>query len=95
MYVSLSLNQVPVVWEKKAYPSMKPLSSWYEDLIQRVNFIRHGVSEKPKLYWISAFFFPQGFLTSVLQIFARKTKLPVDSLTFAFGFKQHTEKDLG
>ena len=74
---------------------MKPLSSWYEDLIQRVNFIRHGVSEKPKLYWISAFFFPQGFLTSVLQIFARKTKLPVDSLTFAFGFKQHTEKDLG
>lgn len=46
------------------------------------------------MYWISAFFFPQGFLTSVLQIFARKTKLPVDSLTFSFTFKQTTEKEL-
>jgi len=89
---SLTLNQVPKEWEKRAYPSMKPLASWFEDLLERVKFIKQGVLEKPKLYWISAFFFPQGFLTSVLQIYARKTKLPVDSLAFSFIFKQQTEK---
>ena len=89
---SLTLNQVPKEWEKRAYPSMKPLASWFQDLLERVKFIRQGVLEKPKLYWISAFFFPQGFLTSVLQIYARKTKLPVDSLAFSFIFKQQTEK---
>ena len=93
MQLSLSLNQVPREWEKRAYPSLKPLSSWFEDLLQRVQFIRQAVLEKPRLYWISAFFFPQGFLTSVLQIFARKTKLPVDSLGFSFVFKQQTEKE--
>lgn len=93
IYISLTINQVPKEWEKRAYPSMKPLSSWYEDLIERVKFIRQGVLEKPRLYWISAFFFPQGFLTSVLQIYARKTKLPVDSLGYSFIFKQSTEKE--
>lgn len=46
------------------------------------------------MYWISAFFFPQGFLTSILQIYARKMKIPVDTLNFQFNFKQHLEKDL-
>ena len=29
IFVSLNLNQVPKEWEKRAYPSMKPLSSWF------------------------------------------------------------------
>ena len=91
---SLTLNQVPKSWEKKAYPSLKPLSSWFADLVQRVEFFKSAVVEKPRVYWISAFFFPQGFLTSVLQIHARKSKLPVDTLNFQFNFKQHAEKDL-
>lgn len=90
IFISLNLNQVPKEWEKRAYPSTKHLSSWFEDFLERVKFIRNGVLEKPKMYWISAFFFPQGFLTSVLQIFARKTKLPVDSLSFSFMFRQYT-----
>jgi len=31
--ISLNINQVPKEWEKLAYPSMKPLSSWFEDLL--------------------------------------------------------------
>jgi dynein heavy chain len=46
------------------------------------------------MYWISAFFFPQGFLTSVLQIHARKVKVPVDTLGFQFVFRQGYAKDL-
>ncbi len=45
------------------------------------------------MYWISAFFFPQGFLTSVLQIHARKLKVPIDSLSFAYTIKQSLFKD--
>jgi dynein heavy chain len=45
------------------------------------------------MYWISAFFFPQGFLTSLLQIHARKVKVPVDTLSFQFIFKQSLAKE--
>lgn len=73
---------------------MKPFASWFEDLIQRVQFFRDALIEKPKMYWISAFFFPQGFLTSVLQIYARKMKLPVDTLNFMFVFRHSASKDV-
>lgn len=69
MYSSLLNNQVPSIWANRAYPSLKPLASFYEDMIKRVNFFRDWFNLEfgyPKGYWISAFFFPQGFLTSVL-----------------------------
>nr|XP_039247972.1 dynein heavy chain 6, axonemal-like [Styela clava] len=39
---------------------------------------------QPKSFWLSAFFFPQGFLTGVLQNYARKYLISVDSLAFQF-----------
>ncbi|XP_063298016.1 dynein axonemal heavy chain 14 [Pelobates fuscus] len=44
--------------------------------------ITAALREQPNSYWLSAFFFPQGFLTAVLQNFARMKGLSVDSLTF-------------
>ncbi|XP_063775070.1 dynein axonemal heavy chain 14 isoform X3 [Pseudophryne corroboree] len=38
---------------------------------------------EPHSYWLPAFFFPQGFLTAVLQNYARMRYLSVDSLTFS------------
>ncbi|XP_066451266.1 dynein axonemal heavy chain 14 isoform X2 [Eleutherodactylus coqui] len=38
--------------------------------------------EEPDSFWLPAFFFPQGFLTAVLQNYARRTGVSVDSLTF-------------
>lgn len=29
IFISLTLNQVPREWQKKAYPSMKPLAAWF------------------------------------------------------------------
>lgn len=40
MYYSMQNVEVPQNWVKVAYPSMKPLTSWYEDLIKRVEFMR-------------------------------------------------------
>lgn len=62
---SLSLNKVPSVWA--LYPSLKPLSFWFQDLKERSTFIHRWLtSGSPRSYKLSAFFFPQGFLTSVL-----------------------------
>ena len=38
----------------------------------------------PRSYWLPSFFFPQGFLTAVLQMHARKLGVSVDSLAFEF-----------
>jgi len=92
MYQSLLNNQVPLLWQKVSYPSLKSLSSWFDDLIKRVEFFNNWLNKgKPKGFWLSAFFFPQGFLTSVLQNFARKYKTPIDILGFAFEFLEFTE----
>ena len=87
-YYSILNNQVPASWNKLAYPSMKSLAGWYEDLLLRIDFFRNWYIEgKPSTYWLSAFYFPQGFLTSVLQSYSRSTKIAIDKLNFSFEFK--------
>ncbi|KAL4487471.1 hypothetical protein ABPG72_006991 [Tetrahymena utriculariae] len=84
-YNSLLNNQVPKQWEKVSYPSLKPLASWIIDLRERVQFMAKWLKEgTPFCYWISGFFFPQGFLTGVLQTYARSHKIPIDELQFSF-----------
>lgn len=41
-------------------------------------------SGHPTSYWLSGFYFPQGFLTGTLQTHARKYNLPIDQLKFDF-----------
>ncbi|XP_022090728.1 dynein heavy chain 6, axonemal-like isoform X2 [Acanthaster planci] len=43
-----------------------------------------ALREQPRSFWLPGFFFPQGFLTAVLQNHARKEGVSVDSLTFDF-----------
>lgn len=88
MYRSLLNNQVPRIWEDVAYPSLKPLGSWVQDMTKRVAFLREWLSlGKPISYWMSSFFFPQGFLTAVLQSYARKYQMPIDTLSFQYEFQ--------
>eukprot|EP00930_Biecheleria_cincta_P042962 TRINITY_DN29559_c0_g2_i1.p1 TRINITY_DN29559_c0_g2~~TRINITY_DN29559_c0_g2_i1.p1 ORF type:complete len:4097 (+),score=999.81 TRINITY_DN29559_c0_g2_i1:1152-12293(+) len=87
MFNSLLNNQVPDIWTKGGvgYPCLKPLSSWFEDMLSRFAFFRDWVDNgMPIAYWISSFYFPQGFLTSVLQGFARKQHMPVDVLGWEY-----------
>lgn len=82
---SMVNNQVPKVWKDVSYPSLKPLREWNQDLIQRIAFMKDWlVNGFPKVFWLSGLFFPQGFLTAVLQNQARKYNIPIDSLSFSF-----------
>jgi dynein heavy chain len=82
---SMFINQVPAIWSSKAYPSLKPLSSWILDLAQRCDFIQKWITFGiPNIYWISGFFFPQAFLTGTLQNFARKYVVSIDLLSYEF-----------
>eukprot|EP00794_Sanderia_malayensis_P012733 gene12733-14038_t len=87
-------NQVPELWASKAYPSLKPLASWVTDLTHRIKFIQDWIENGiPSVFWISGFFFPQGFLTGTLQNFARAGKISIDTISFDFQvMKEHEDQ---
>jgi len=85
MYLSLQNNKVPPNWMKVGYPSLKPLASWFNDLISRIAFFYDWLTNGiPKSFWISGMFFPQGFMTGCLQTHARQYKIAIDRLAFSF-----------
>jgi dynein heavy chain len=67
----------------------------------RLKFFQEWVDKgAPKVFWLPAFFFAQSLLTGVLQNYARKYTIPIDSLTFDFiptdhlaGTYVHTRSD--
>ncbi|XP_039385914.1 dynein heavy chain 14, axonemal isoform X18 [Mauremys reevesii] len=48
----------------------------------RSNISTNSIQGNPSRFWLSGFFSPQGFLTAVLQNYARQNGISVDSLTF-------------
>lgn len=89
MFHSFLNNQVPEIWTHYGYPSLKNLGDWYKDFNERVKFFRiwYMSSSRPHCYKLNAFYFPQGFLTSVLQDHSRKSGIAIDQLNFKFEFK--------
>jgi dynein heavy chain len=89
VYEAILSGEVPVLWTQDAYPSLRHLGGWVDDLIARVSFFRKWLTGGvPSVFWLPGFFFQQGFLTAVLQTYARKFRCPIDTLHF-----QHTVLD--
>lgn len=85
VFQSLLANLVPKLWEKKSFLSIKPLPSYIADFQRRIDFIQNWVNAgNPRSFWISGFYFPQSFLTGILQTYARKMVLPIDELKIDF-----------
>jgi len=92
---SLFNNFVPEMWASRAFPSLKPLSLWIQELLDRLffiqNWIDHGI---PKVYWISGFFFPQAFLTGTLQNYARRRQISISTVSYVFKVLTGSHEDI-
>jgi dynein heavy chain len=87
-------NSVPSIWKKVSYPSLKPVTSYVNDLAARLAFLQEWVDQGiPVCFWISGFFFTQSFLTGQLQNYARKFTLPIDTLIWTFKVLKRSDKD--
>lgn len=78
--------QVPELWKRVSYPSLKPLGSYLEDLYKRLDMLASwaAAGKPPPVFWLSGFFFVQSFLTAGLQNYARKHKIPIDMVGYDF-----------
>jgi hypothetical protein len=53
--------QVPALWARAAYPSLKPLGSWVLDFGKRMAFIASWLTDgQPAAFWLPGLFFPQA-----------------------------------
>ena len=71
-------------WERLAWPSRKPLSSWFLDLLRRVEQLRRwsaGGIVTPTSVWLPGLFNAMAFLTATCQVAARETGQPLDAMT--------------
>ena len=77
---SLATDAVPGSWRNLAYPSLSPLGSWLQNLLQRVQQLIEWTADLgvPKVVWLSGLFNPQSFLTAVMQTTARRNDWPLD-----------------
>jgi len=79
---SLYDEKVPDTWASRAWPSLRPLSSWLVNLLDRQKQLADWTTDlaTPKVTWLSGLFNPQAFLTAVMQVTARKNEWPLDKL---------------
>ena len=101
---ALSTNQVPgrnplakASWERLAWPSRKPLSSWFTDLRERVTQLRRwssGSIVTPVSVWLPGLFNAMAFLTATCQVAARETGQPLDAMTIQTHVTTYANADL-
>eukprot|EP01038_Epipyxis_sp_PR26KG_P008413 gene8413-11380_t len=95
MFNCFIFQKVPLPWEEAGYPCLKPLASWVEDFVGRIDFMTRWLVDGPRpSYWLSGFFFPQGFMTAVKQTYSRDFKIPVDTLRIGCEMTGLDAKDL-
>jgi len=83
LMTSLYMDQVPVSWAKRSWPSLRPLASWVGNFSDRLNQLEEWMgnpAEIPKVTWLSGLVNPTSFLTAICQVTAQKNQWELDKL---------------
>lgn len=64
LITSMFLGKMPAMWAPYSYPTMKPITSYFQDLLDRLAMLQtwFDVGPPPR-FWISGFYFTHAFLT--------------------------------
>lgn len=78
----LMFDRVPSTWTKLAYPSTLGLQLWFSNVLQRHQELYKWSIDfsLPICVWLPGLFNPQSFLTSIMQVSARKNEWPLDRM---------------
>uniref|UniRef100_A0A383W453 AAA+ ATPase domain-containing protein n=1 Tax=Tetradesmus obliquus TaxID=3088 RepID=A0A383W453_TETOB len=69
---ALFMARIPVEWLKKSWEAAT-LGNWFSGLLQRQDQLARWLTMgRPRAYWLTGFFNPQGFLTAMKQEVNRK-----------------------
>ncbi|KAK9508782.1 hypothetical protein O3M35_006257 [Rhynocoris fuscipes] len=89
VHFGMLVGKVPNMWASKSYPSLKPLGSYINDLIMRLQFFQKWIDEGiPQVFWLSGFYFTQSFLSGCLQNYSRREKVSIDQVGFEFSMTE-------
>ena len=90
---ALETQGIPPNWQRYAYPSLKSLRPWFDEFIQRLEFLQSWIDNGiPAAFWLPGFFFPQAFFTGTKQNYARMKRIPIDTLDFDFEILKETDE---
>lgn len=79
--MEIAQNKIPAIWHKQSYLTMKPLSSYVDDLLKRIEFFQAwSRTAAPNAFWLSAFYFPQALITTIKWSFAKHTGIDFDDV---------------
>lgn len=79
--MEIANNKVPVIWHKQSYLTMKPLSSYIDDLSIRFEFFQEWSRlGAPNAFWFSAFYFPQALITTIKLCYAKHSAIDFDDV---------------
>lgn len=86
---------MPAQWLSCSYVTERRLAAWLKSLQLRVEYFRKwdNKEDRPKVFVLEFFFFPQTFLSAILQRYARKNKVSIDKLCFSYKFMGYGEPD--
>lgn len=83
--VEIANNKVPSIWIQRSYLTMKPLSSYIDDLSKRIDFFQAWCRVgAPNALWFSAFYFPQALITTIKQCFCKHSSKDFDDTDIMF-----------